>query len=107
MSWLRFIPWGTVVSNAPEIYKTVKSFLDSEREHAINTESNPSPEEINKRILKLEHNLKGSYEIIATIIDKNRKLEESLELSRRLNQIQILTNIILIFCFLIWLLVFD
>ena len=81
-SWLKIIPWGTVLSNAPGVYKNIKSLLisspsemDRERE-----KEDISPAGLQKRINELEEKQRRIIETLSVLIERENQINRSLKL---------------------------
>ena len=98
-SWLKIIPWGTVLSNAPSVYKNIKSLLESSpSELAREREKEDiSPAGLQKHINELEGNQRRVIETLSGLIDRENQINRSLKLIAGFCLVSIVLMIFFIF----------
>ena len=98
-SWLKIIPWGTVLSNAPGVYKNIKSLLESSpSELAREREKEDiSPAGLQKRMNELEENQRRVIETLGGLIDRENQIDRSLKVIAGFCLVSIVLMIFFIF----------
>ena len=81
-SWLKIIPWGTVLSNAPNFYKNIKSLLEtsSSELNRGREKEDITPAGLQKRINEIEENQRRILETLSSLIDRQSQIDRSLKL---------------------------
>ena len=101
--WLKVIPWSSVVSNAPNIYQSVKSLLDAGNAFSEKTSGDKSSDGMQERISQLEKSHEQACQILEVLAEKNLELEKSVRALQTLVRALLVLLVIFKLCFLFWL----
>lgn len=78
--WLKAVPWGTLISNAPAVVESARKLLDRRggQEVTARDAGDASPQALQQRIAELEERQREMVELIESLAKSNEEMTKAL-----------------------------
>lgn len=77
--WLKAVPWGTIIANAPAMVNSARRLIEKRTSHGIAERETPgtSPEALQARVLELEERSRKMAELIESLAESHERMTEA------------------------------
>jgi hypothetical protein len=94
--WLKAVPWGTLISNAPAVVESARKLLDRKgQQGAARGPGDSSPAALQQRVAELEERQRKMVELIESLAKSNEEMTKALSYLRSRSAFNLKVNIAL------------
>ncbi|MGH8679482.1 MAG: hypothetical protein ACREUQ_14165 [Burkholderiales bacterium] len=96
--WLKAVPWGTIIANAPAMVKSARRLIErrSSQSAAGRDALGTGPEALQARVLELEERQRKMAELIESLAESNERMTEALTYLRARASLNFRISILLV-----------
>ncbi len=94
--WLKAVPWGTIISNAPAVVESARKLLDRKAQADAGSTAGSGPEALQQRVAELEARQRKMVELIESLARSNEEMTRALTYLRVRASFNFKVNIALI-----------
>jgi hypothetical protein len=95
--WLKAVPWGTLISNAPAVVESARKLLDRKTQQgSARSPGDNSPQALQQRVEELEERQRKMVELIESLAKSNEEMTRALGYLRRRTTFNLKVNIALV-----------